>query len=77
MPIDLIGLTQASQHSLVQLLPDESGTPVQHFSAARHATAVAQGLRKVRQWYAGLQHEQDAVERCFVDHLELARPASG
>src|SRR2546429_2303965 len=61
-PIDLVMFTQASQHGLVQLLPDTSGIPVAQTPPASHAAAVAQGLGKVFPWNACLQHEQDAVE---------------
>src|SRR5256885_8714561 len=51
-PIDLVMFTQASQHGLVQLLPDTSGIPVAQTPPASHAAAVAQGLGKVFPWNA-------------------------
>jgi len=65
--------TQASQHGLVQLLPDTSGVPVAQAPTASHAAAVAQGLGKVFPWNACLQHEQDAVEGGLIADCELAR----
>src|SRR5256885_5938345 len=52
--------TQASQHCLVQLLPDTSGIPVAQAPPASYAAAVPKGLGKVFPWNACLQHEQDA-----------------
>ncbi|POD44331.1 hypothetical protein BKM15_26425 [Pseudomonas syringae pv. syringae] len=69
--------TQASQHGLVQLLPDTSGIPVAQTPPASHAAAVAQGLGKVFPWNACLQHEQDAVEGSFIADCEFARTAFG
>src|SRR5260370_3426641 len=66
--------TQASQHGLVQLLPDTSGIPVAQTPPASHAAAVAQGLGKVFPWNACLQHEQDRSEEHTSElqsHLNL------
>src|SRR5256885_9766496 len=65
--------TQASQHCLVQLLPDTSGIPVAQAPPASYAAAVPKGLGKVFPWNACLQHEQDAVDGGFIAGCELAR----
>src|SRR2546429_7455619 len=46
-PIDLVMFTQASQHGLVQLLPDTSGIPVAQTPPASHAAAVRSEERRV------------------------------
>ena len=46
-PIDLVMLTQASEHGLVQLVPDASGAPVAQAPPTSHAAAVPEGLGKV------------------------------
>jgi len=76
-PIDLVMFTQASQHGLVQLLPDTSDVPVAQAPPARHAAAVPKRLGKVFPWKACLQHEQDAVEGGVIAECDLARTAFG
>ena len=65
-------LAQTYQHSLVQTLPNAIGIPVTQAPPAGHTTAVIQGLGQVFPWDACLLHEQNAIERCFIAHGELA-----
>ena len=53
-------------------LPNAIGIQVTQAPPAGHTTAVTQGLRQVFPWDACLQHEQNAIERCFIAHGELA-----
>lgn len=48
-PIDLVMSTHASQHGLVQLLPDTGGIPVVQAPPAGHAAAVPKKLGKSSQ----------------------------
>jgi len=71
-PIDLVMLTQACQQGQVQALPYAAGLPVAEATPAGHAATEAQFLRQVLPWDAGLQYEQDAVQRCPVVHSGAA-----
>lgn len=64
-------LAQTCQHGLVQKLANAIGIPVTQAPPAGHTTAVTQGMRQVPPWDAGLQHEQNAIERCFIAHGKL------
>ncbi len=65
-PIDLVVLTQPTQHRQMQPMPYTGGLPVSQTSPARHATAETLLLREVFPRETGLQHIQDAVERSSV-----------
>ncbi|KGG87724.1 hypothetical protein P368_19620 [Comamonas thiooxydans] len=65
-------LAQTHQHGLVQTLPDAIGIPVTQAPPAGHTAAVTQGLRQIFPWDACLQQKQNAIERCFIAHGELA-----
>ena len=52
-------------------LPNAIGIQVTQAPPAGHTTAVTQGLRQVFPWDACLQHEQNAIERCFISQGEL------
>lgn len=70
-PINLVMLAHTYQQGLVQTLPNAIGIPVTQAPPAGHITAVTQGLRQVFPWDACLQHEQNAIERCFISQGEL------
>ncbi len=73
-PIDLVMFAQAHQHGVVQLLPYPGSVPVSQPSPARHAAAIAQGLRQIFPGHARMQHEQDAIERRSSLTVRLRAP---
>ncbi len=73
-PIDLVVLTQPTQHRQMLPMPYTGRLPVSQTSPTRHATAEAQFLREVFPRDAGLQHIQDAVERSSV--IDRAPPSA-
>ncbi len=74
LPIDLVVLTQPTQHRQMQPMPYTGRLPVSQTSPIRHATAEAQFLREVFPRDTGLQHIQDAVERSSV--IDRASPSA-
>ena len=75
--LNLVVLTQAHQHGLMQLVPYTRSIPVPQAPPAGHAASSAQRLRQVFPRDARMQHEQDAVESGFVANLEGTWTAPG
>src|SRR5450830_284116 len=71
-PIDLVMLTQANQHRMVQL-PPPSGLPIAQSTPTRHATAEAHGLGQVFPRDACLKHKQNSIESSLITDNALAR----
>lgn len=72
-PIDLVMLTKANQHRMVQLPPHPSGLPIAQSTPTRHATAEAHGLGQVFPGDTCLKHKQNSIESSLIADSALAR----
>jgi len=62
MPVDLIGLAQTGEQSLMQTLPDALALPVPQAPPTRHATAKSQGLGELLPGDTAGEDKENAVK---------------